>query len=207
MRRNLAILILLGLTTATCGCVAKFGAVAPTRGRIKPAFSNGIEIRAPLRIPRDSGELGAMLAFPWEEWRTGVDNAAGLSKGTLRVNAAGAQFRLMCGFPEIVETASFIWIGAGPEYHWNSFVVLQEDLSAAALNGVFYDEHIRDTWGGCFSFGIMASCMTAVQLELSYHWAHTSTEVKGTSGGMPFRWTRGDKMEWFSIFIGIGIVF
>ncbi len=228
---SLAVLV---LAATTCGCVAKLGAVAPTRGRAKPAASWGMEIHAPLKLPGNVGEFGGMLAFPYEEYRTSVEHAAGLSEGTLRVSSAGIQFRLLYLLPgkrlmvpkkaiegekehpwpedyeeRRIETCShsFFWVGAGPEYHWNAFVVSGDELATAALNGILYDEHIDNHWGGCVSVGLEAAWWGVAQIELSYHWAHTRTEVKGTDSGVPFKRTRAESMEWLSVYVGIGFGF
>lgn len=79
-----------------CGCTAKMGVVAPVRGRATKAnFSWGVEPHVPLFL----SQWGGMIALPYEEVRTSVRHAGGLSEGTLATQSAGAQFRLLYLLP------------------------------------------------------------------------------------------------------------
>jgi hypothetical protein len=98
MRRYLAILILVALMMATRGCLAKFGTTIPLRGRTKPAFTSGVELQIPFAYP--DNKLGGMLAYSYTEFRSPVEHAAGLSRGTLNHANLGMEIRLLFGLPQ-----------------------------------------------------------------------------------------------------------
>lgn len=55
--------------------------------------------------------------------------------------------------------------------------------------------------------GVWSAFFATAQIELTYNWAHTRTEVEGTDSGIPFRRSRADRMEWFSLYVGFGLGF
>jgi len=234
--------LLLGLLTVTVGCVAKFGGVAPAAGRAGEAFSTGAEVIAPLLQPATVGERGMMIALPYEENRRFVEHAAGLSSGAVRMQSLGAEFRLLqllffAGERQQDElktttrhsrvrkkrtekepAAVSLYLGIGPEYHWNSFNISEKDLASAGSRGVFYEENIRDCWGGRVSIGLFSLSRSEIQkqqgeaggtfiVSLSFHWTYAETVVDGVSGGVPYNRSRRENMQWLSLFIGFGLGF
>lgn len=79
------------------GCVARFGGVVPVSGRTKPVFSTGLELHVPLQQPGDG--FTPMVACSYEEFASFVEHAAGLSRGNIRVQSAGMEFRAMFLLP------------------------------------------------------------------------------------------------------------
>ena len=231
----------------TCGCMVKMGVVGPTWGRGESTYSSGADLHLPLNIPTKVGGGGSMLVFPFEEYRTPVEHQSGFSKGSLRVSSLAGEFRILYmlfsqdrwpkekAAPDTAERLvmekapklhrhrdkafTFFWFGAGPEYHWNSFVVSTTDLASAADNNIFYDEQFKNGWGGRFSFGIRTMTRThgdetgvvtgsiGLNLEVGYHWAYTWIEARGTDNTVPFRRVRADVMSWVSMYAGLIIEF
>jgi hypothetical protein len=227
---------------AACGCMAKLGGVAPSAGRAGEALSKGVEFIVPVRQPEVVGERGMMIALPYEESRRLVEHAAGLSSGSVRMQSLGAEFRFMqllyfakSGQPEEPRTttresrvrkkktehapsAVSLFLGIGPEYHWNAFNVSEKDLASAGSRGVFYEEDLRDCWGGRISIGLLSISRSKVQKEqgeaggafllgLSFHWTYGKTVVDGFDSGVPFRRTRRESIQWFSLYMGVGFTF
>ena len=215
MRRYLAILVFIALMMAPCGCVAKFGLATPTAGRTRSAFSWGWEGRIPLSAPPGKqwpeGDLGFQLTLPYEQHVSSVERESGLSRGRLTSQSAGVLYKLFyvtSSHHGEYGGGARLWVAAGPEYHWNSLAISDHERTAAALTGHIYDEKMRDNWGWSIAVGREVGLSGLMFLwELSYHWSHTSTEVKGTDSGVPFRWTRSENLEWFSVFFGIAIGF
>jgi hypothetical protein len=233
------LLVLLGMTG---GCVAKFGGVAPAAGRAGEAFSTGAEVMAPLLQPAAVGERGMMVVLPYEENRRLVEHAAGLSSGAVRMQSLGVEFRLLQLLffsgerqqdepktttrhsrvrkkrTEKEPSAVSLFLGIGPEYHWNAFNVSEKDLASAGSRSVFYEEDIRDCWGGRISVGLFSLSRSKLQKKqgeaggcfivgLSFHWTYGKTVLDGISGGAPFRRSRRENMQWLSLFIGFGLGF
>jgi hypothetical protein len=210
-----AIAVFAALVVAICGCALKFGAAAPAAGRAETSFSWGWEGRIPLTSPPGKqwpeGDLGFQLTLPYQQHVSSVERESGLSRGRLTSQSAGVLCKLF-----YVTTSHHgeygggarLWVAAGPEYHWYSLMISDHDRSAAAMKGIVRDENMKDNWGGCVSVGreVGLSGLTFF-LELSYHWAHTSTEVKWTDSGIPFSLTRRENMEWFSVLVGMAIGF
>jgi len=233
---------LLAVLLVTGGCMAKLSSAVPAAGRVSEAFSNGIEFVVPVRRPEVVGERGVMVAIPYDESRRLVEHAAGLSSGSVRMQGLGAEFRLLqllyfvkSGQPDEpgtqtresrvrkkkVEKEPFsvsLFLGIGPEYHWNTFNVSEKDLASAGSRGVFYEEDIRDCWGGRISIGLFSVSRSRVQKEqgeaggafllgLSLHWTCGTTVVDGFYGGVPFRRTRRENIQWLSLYVGFGLTY
>jgi hypothetical protein len=81
------------------------------------------------------------------------------------------------------------------------------DRAFAGLNGIVYDENIGGAWGGCMSVGCDLLPKGWLLVELTYHWFSTRTQVEGLNGGIPFKWSRRENMEWLSCFVGIRLRF
>jgi hypothetical protein len=236
------LLLLLAALLAACGCVAKLSGVAPAAGRAGEAFSKGVEIVVPVKRPEVVGQRGAMVAVPYDESRRLVEHAAGLSSGAVRMQSLGAEFRLLqllyfakAGGPDEPRTqtresrvrkkktekepsAVSLFLGVGPEYHWNAFNVAEKDLASAGSRGVFYKEDIRDCWGGRLSVWILSISRSRVQkkqgeaggaflLGLSFHWTCGKTVVDGFNSGVPFRRTRRENIQWLSLYMGVGLTY
>lgn len=229
MHRNFILFASVFIFSPLLGCLAKSGITVPLRGRTRMSYTGGAELQIPFAYPDD--KLGGMVAYSYTEFRSPVEHSASLSRGTVNHANLGMEMRLLIGLPEYIRlhpekiinekgqevepeiseevwsplsTHSWFWVGFGPEYHWNSFTVSGRDLSRAVVNNIFYDEHVRNSWGGRVSIGIGGRFFGAGHIELSYHWAHTSTVTKGTSGGVLFRRTREDPMEWLSLCLAVG---
>lgn len=243
-RALLAVITVCCLLAFACGCVTKVGVVAPTWGRTSSTISGGADLHLPLSMPEEAGKTGTMLVLPFEDYRTTVERQSDFSKGALRVSSLGGEFRIMhllfhkdipgkeaapFGGKEEYEfsqeapklhkhrdkTLTFFWFGAGPEYHWNKFVVSSTDLAVAADDNVTYDETWKNGWGGRISFGIRTLTRThgpetgrvtggiGINLEVSWHFANTWIEQRGIDNTVPFRRVREDRMEWVSFFAGL----
>jgi hypothetical protein len=234
--------VLLAVLLVTGGCMVKFGGIAPAAGRLGEASASGVEVTVPVRQPEVVGERGMMIAVPYDESRRVVEHAAGLSSGAVRMQSLGAEFRLMQllyfakqkqpdepktrtrqsrvrqKMTEKAPSAVSLFLGIGPEYHWNAFNVSEKDLASAGSRGVFYEEDIRDCWGGRISVGLFTVSRSRTQKEqgeaggtfilgLSFHWTYGKTVVDGFRGGVPFRRSRRENMQWLSLYIGLGIGF
>lgn len=188
--------------------MAKLGAAAPTATRASGAFSWGTEVLIPIKMAELDWGIGVNL--PYEEHTSLRQGGAGLLEGTLTTRSVAAECRLafvtwqVCGG----EQRKMVWVAAGPEYTFNSFRPSGSAVAASALRGVIYDESLRDSLGWKVTAGY-AYCpfIFALKVELSYHWAHTSTEIKGLSGGIPFRHSKPYELEWVSVFVGIGFAY
>ena len=200
-------MLLLVLTSAT-GCVAKLGAVSPSATRTNEAFSWGTELMIPIKMTELDWGIGVTL--PYEQHTSLRQSGAGLLEGTLTTRSVAAECRLafVTWQQSGGEERKLVWIAAGPEYTSNTFRPDSSAVTASALRGVIYDESMRDSLGWKVSAGY-AYCpfVFALRIELSYHWAHTSTTIEGLSNGVPFRRTKPYELEWISVFVGIGIAY
>jgi hypothetical protein len=183
VRGKLLALIAVGIMLAvSCGCMMKAGGVSPTWGRAEPSYSSGANLHLPLGTPEEPGRVGTMIAFPYEEFRTNLDEIAGFSKGALRTSVIGMEFRLMwlLHFKDSPSTGTkpagevseltdaqwreekkrdqslfFFWFGAGPEYRYNTFVPSASSVNRAAIDNIVFQENFENKWGGRISFGIL----------------------------------------------------
>lgn len=215
MRKNLAISALL-LLVAACGCAAQLGPLSatswgwqahvPLSGRARQSYSWSSDVSLPLVPTEDEGDFGLELAVPYCERSTKLRHAACLSKGTLRSKSAGPLLR--CVYLRSAETGKkYLWLATGPEYYWNKFVLSDSEIAEAAAAGIAYDEDIKD----CFGWSVRAGCdflpWGIFILELSYHYLYTKTIVEGIDNGTYFRWSKYEKMQWLSTFLGIRLRF
>jgi hypothetical protein len=161
-------------------------------------MSLGWEAQVPLDSPEKKGEWGLEVALPYEEFVTNTRDVANLPKGRLRSQSAGAVWKLLYVRND-KPAKKYVWFGAGPEYRWNAFVVSDRSI--------VYEENVKDAWGWCICGGYDLLPSGVLVLELSYHWFQTRTVVKGVSGGIPFRWSRGENMQWLSCFLGFRLRF
>lgn len=158
-------------------------------------------------VPAEArGDFGAEVALSYEEFLADMDGSSNLSEGRLRSQSTGAVFRLLRVTGDSPGTR-YLWAGAGPEYRWNSFVPSDYERAYAALNGIVYDENVGGAWGGCISVGYDLLPQGWLLVELTYHWFSTRTQVEGLNGGIPFKWSRRESMEWLSCFIGVRLRF
>ncbi len=183
MRRKMLALLAVGITFAvSCGCMMKVGGMTPTWGRAEPSFSSGANLHLPLSTPDVPGNVGTMIAFPYDEFRTNIDEIPGFSKGALRTAALGMEFRLMWLLHfkdspkakmgstdeerEITDaewqeekkrdqSMFFFWFGAGPEYRYNNFVPSDSSINRAYVDKIIFQEDFLDKWGGRISLGIL----------------------------------------------------
>jgi hypothetical protein len=180
----LALLAVGIVLSMSCGCMMKAGGVSPTWGRAEPSYSSGGNLHLPLGTPDTPGRVGTMIAFPYEEFRTNVDEIAGFSKGALRTSTIGMELRLMWllhfkDSPKAKKAALegdeehqvtdaewqeerrrdqslfFFWFGFGPEYRYNTFVPSNSSVNKAAVNNIIFEEDFLNKWGGRVSFGIL----------------------------------------------------
>ncbi len=175
-------------------------------GRAKPSVSLGWELSVPLVSAEKEKDLGLELALPYEQFVAGMEHSSNLSEGRWRSQSAGAILRLL-HIMSVEPGKRYAWLGLGPEYRWSSFVPADYERAYAALNGIIYDENIGDAWGASLSVGYDLLPQGWLLVELTYHWFSTRTEVEGLNGGVPFKWSRRETMEWLSCFIGVRLRF
>lgn len=171
------------MLAVSSGCMVKAGGISPTWGRAEPSYSSGANLHLPLGTPEEPGRVGTMIAFPYEEFRTNLDEIAGFSKGALRTSVVGMEFRLMWllhfkDSPKAKMTATteeehevtdaeweeerkrdqslfFFWFGGGPEYRYNTFVPSNSSVNKAAIDDIIFQENFENKWGGRFSIGFL----------------------------------------------------
>ena len=190
------------ISATSCGCAANVALA----GRAEPSLSASLAVDFPLTSPEAEGDLGLEMVLAYDEFLTDMEHTANLSEGRLRCQGAGAFCKLLA-IRSAESGRKYLWFGVGPEYRWNSFVISDDERIAAAANGIVYDEDVKDRWGWCVFGGYDFLPWGLFLLEVSYHWMFTRTEVKGSDNGVYFRWSRSEKLQWLSWFIGLRLRF